>query len=583
VLTVRSDLATSYYAALWRDGGEATFQIAAVKPGEPAKIAWREEVDRPREWKLKFGPSKHPIYTLAVLPDRGTKPSIGLKDRDGLHDPKNAVAIAYFAVPFDGERALEIEIRKPGPFEAVVKDVDGRPLAGVPVLGVATPRYLFLDGFDPASVDETRVSWSWDFTNFDTVPNYKGNRERLAHATTNAEGKAVFEGFIGWAGLSEKTALFSRPRSVLAMPERRAASFVGAPDPAKVRLTAQGLPGRDHFITQRGLVAEGEWAGGRWEEPVRFVAGDVIEFHTPCRDVRLRPVSEVHAVKSGGTIDALKAGETRRHKIVLEEVEHLTIEGEVLLEEREKVGREYCGIDLLGPSGALLQTAGPRGSQGVPASGRIPFLFHVAKEGPYTIVVKTGRYPWAVVPEIQAPREGLAIKLSPEKKNVPCAIDLPGGYVVGAWPHRDLLSAFVSGGDAAGKPGLNTFVVFTETGSAVLRDVDLSAGPPPALKPALAPGTTVSGRVVDVDGLPVARRWVHLSWPGYFRMPHAYRFLSDLTGEDGRFEIPRVPPGPWRLYARESGERIGSELKVPDGAATWDAGTLVNVYASRQR
>ena len=63
-----------------------------------------------------------------------------------------------------------------------------------------------------------------------------------------------------------------------------------------------------------------------------------------------------------------------------------------------------CGIDLHGPSGALLQTAGPRGSQGVPASGRIPFLFHVAKEGPYTIVVKTGRYPWAVVPDIRAPR-----------------------------------------------------------------------------------------------------------------------------------------------------------------------------------
>ncbi|HEX7898314.1 MAG TPA: hypothetical protein VF950_11180 [Planctomycetota bacterium] len=574
VLTVRSDLATSFYAALWRDGGEAVFQIAPVKAGEPAKIAWREAVDRPREWKLKFGPSKHPTYTLAILPDRGATPVIGLKDRDGLHDPKNALAIAYFAVPFDGERALEIELKKPAPFVAEVKDVDGRPLAGAPLLGVATPRYLFLDGFDPASVDETRVTWSWDFTHFDTVPTFKGNRERLAHAKTGADGKAVLEGFIGWVGLSEKTAPFSRPRSVLAMPDRRAASFVAVLDPAKVRLTAQGLPGRDHFITQRGLLAEGEWAGGRWEEPVRFVAGDVVEFLTPCRDVRLRPVSEVHALKAGGTIDGLKPGETRRHKAVLEEVEHLTIEGEVRLDDLDK-GREYCGIDLHGPSGALLQSAGPRGSQGVPPTGRIPFLFHVAKEGPYTIVVKTGRYPWAVVPDVKAPREGLSIRLSPDKKNISCAINLPGGFVVGAWPHRDLLSSFASGGDALGKPGLNTFVVFTETGSAVLRDVALVEGAAPTLAPALTPGTTVTGRVVDVEGRPAARRWVHLSWPGYLKMPHAYRFLADLTGEDGRFEIPRVPAGPWRLYERETGTRIGEPFTIPEGSGAWDAGTRV--------
>lgn len=496
---------------------------------------------------------------------------MSLKDRDGLHDPKNALAIAYFAVPFDGERALEIELKPPGDVEAEVKDVEGRPLVGIPVLGVKTTRYLFLDGFDAASVDETRVSWSWDFTNFDTVPTFKGDRERLVNGRTNAEGKAVFKDFVGWVGLPEKVAPFSRPRSVLAMPDRRAAAFVATLDPAKVRLTAQGLPGRDHFITQRGLVAEGEWAGGRWEEPVRFVAGDVVEFHTPCRDLRLRPVSEVHALKSGGTIEGLKSGETRRHKIVLEEVEHLTIEGEVLLERREK-GREYCGIDLLGPSGETLQSVGPRGSQGVPESGRVPFLFHVAKPGPYTVVVKTGHYPWAVVPDVKAPREGLSIRLSPEPKPIPCVIDLPGGFVVGSWPHRDLLSSFVSGGSAHGKPGLNTFVIFTETGSAVLRDVKLEPGMSMSLKPVLTPGTTVTGRVVDVEGRPVARRWVHLSWPGYLRMPHAYRFLSDLTGEDGRFEIPRVPPGPWRLYARETGERIGDPLTVPEGAGTLDAG-----------
>lgn len=494
-----------------------------------------------------------------------------MKERDGLHDPKNARAIAYFAVPFDGERALEIELKPPGPFEATVTDVEGKPLVGIPVMGVATPRYLFLDGFDAASVDETRVSWSWDFTNFE-IPTFKGNRERLVNGRTNAEGKAVFPDFVGWIGLSEKIAPFSRPRHVLAMPERRAERFLAALDPAKVRLSAQGLPGKDHFITQRGLIAEGDWAGGRWEEPVRFVAGDVVEFFTPCPSLGLRPVSEVHAVKTGGTIEGLKPGETRRHKIVLEEVEHLTIEGEVLLEGLEK-GREYCAIELLATSGAVLQTAGPRGSQGVPASGRVPFLFHVAKPGPYTVVVKAGRYPWAVVRDVQAPREGLSIRLSPEKKNVACAVDLPGGFVVGAWPQRELLSSFGSGGDALGKPGLNSFVVFTETGSAVLRDVDLGEGTSKTLSPKLSPGATVSGRAVDSEGRPLARRWVHLSWPGYLKMPHAYRFLADLTGEDGRFEIPRVPAGPWRLYDRDSGLRIGDEFSIPEGAGTFDAGT----------
>jgi hypothetical protein len=580
-LTLASTLAPSYYAALWRDGGEeAGLRVFPVRSGEPARLAWREEVDRPREWKLKFGPSRHPTYTLAILPDRGAAPALGLKDRDGLHDPRNALAIAYFAVPFDGERALEIRLDAPAPLVASVTDADGRPLADVPLLGVATPRYLFLDGFDLGSVDETRVSWSWDFTNFDTVPTFKGNRERLVHAKTDSEGKAVLQGFVGWLGLSEKIAPFSRPRSVLAGPERREARFVAHLDPAKIRLSASGLPGRDHFITQRGLIAEGEWAGGRWDEPVRFVAGDVVEFFTPCRQVRLRPVSEVHVVKSGGSVDDLKPGETRRHRIALEEVEHPTIEGEVLLEGREK-GREYCSIELWGADGELRQSVGPRGSQGVPESGRVPFLFHVAEEGPYTVVVKAGRYPWAVVPDVKAPREGLAIRLQPEKKNIPCPVELAGGFVVGSWPHRELLSSFVSGGEALGKPGLNTFVVFAEAGAAVLRDVRLEEGTSTSLKPVLSPGASVKGKAVDVDGRPLARRWVHLSWPGYFRMPHAYRFLADLTDEEGRFEIPKVPAGEWRLYFRESGERIGDVLRVPEGVGAWDSGA--NVYAGHKR
>ena len=146
--------------------------------------------------------------------------------------------------------------------------------------------------------------------------------------------------------------------------------------------------------------------------------------------------------------------------------------------------------------------------------------------------------------------------------------------MVGAWPHRDLVSDFISGAQPAGKPGLNTFVVIGESGSAVLRNVKLDEGTPPKLEVTLTPGTTVAGRLVDGEGKPVAGQWVHLSWPGYFRMGSAFRWLADLTGEDGRFEIPRVPVGPWRVYLRGTGIPVGGELAVPADAGRWDAGEL---------
>jgi len=62
-------------------------------------------------------------------------------------------------------------------------------------------------------------------------------------------------------------------------------------------------------------------------------------------------------------------------------------------------------------------------------------------------------------------------------------------------------------------------------------------------------------------------------------MASAFRWLSDLTGDDGRFEIPRVPAGPWRIYVRGSGAPAGEPFTVPEGSAAWDAGDLKNTGA----
>jgi len=356
-----------------------------------------------------------------------------------------------------------------------------------------------------------------------------------------------------------------------------------------VRLTVDGLPGKDYSITERGLVVEGDWPlpsgfkPARWSERLSFLQGKSAEFFTPCREVRVAPMSKVHRIASGDLIREIVPGEDRKHAVKVEELPHKTIEGEAVFEPSDLLSREHCGIELYesGPAGRLIRAAGSIGGPGVPKSGRVPFAFHVLDEGPYAVVVRSGNYACAVVRDVKAPREELIVPLSLDKKNIPCTLIVRGkdgaevpGAVVGAWPHRDLVNDFISGTRAAGKPGLNTFVIHAETGSAVLRDVKIEEGQPPKLEATLTPGITVTGRLVDGDGKPIVGQWVHLSWPGYFRMGSAFRWLSDLTGDDGRFEIPKVPVGPWRVYLRGSGAPAGGELSVPAEGGSWSAGDL---------
>lgn len=579
--------ADSFWAILRRDGSDE-FRIEPVKAGIPAPIAWREEVAQPRIWKLKFGPSKHPTYQLILVPG-GPKPEPHVAELGAFHDPEKSLAIAYFAIPLDGTRELQVSLARPAPLEVAVQDPAGAPLAGIRIVGIRTPQYLFQDGFDPERVDAMQLSWSWDFWNFDHVPTIKIPPARIVTARTGDQGTCTLEGFEGWAGVSERDERFVMPRSVLVPAGVRSLRFCVVRPPTSVRLAVEGLPGRDTTITERGLVVEGDWplpAGfkpARWSERLSFLQGKTAEFFTPCREVRVRPESKVHRAASGGVVAGLVPGESRRHAVVIEEVPHQTIEGEVVFEPSDRLAREHCGIELYedSPAGRLLRPAGSLGGPGVPKSGRVPFAFHVTGEGPYTVVVRTGHYACAVVRGVRAPKEELLIPLSLDKRSIPCPIqvrDKAGaavpGAVIGTWPHRDLVSDFLSGSQPAGKPGENTFVILAESGSAILRSVRVEEGSPPRLEATLTPGTKVTGRLVDGEGRPIAGQWVHLSWPGYFRMASAFRWLSDLTGDDGRFEIPGVPAGPWRLYLRGTGAPAGDPLAVPEGSAAWDAGDL---------
>jgi hypothetical protein len=581
--------ASAFWAVLLRDGDDR-FTVEKVAAGTRTAIRWHEEVDHPRAWKLKFGPNRHPTYQVILLPGSDVRPEIRMNDLEGFHDPGRALAIAYIAIPLDGERDLTLSLRPADPLQVSVVDPRGKPIERMRVTGIRTPRYFFLDGFELESVDALHPSWPFSFWNYDHIPNHKVAPARVVNLETDANGACRFEGFVGWIGILERSERFAWPRSLLAMPDLRKVDFTVARDPAQVRLTVDKLPGRNHSPTEKGLVVEGEWPmppgfePRRWSERLPFPQGNVVEFFTPCSELRVKPMSQVFKVSVGETIQGLAPGETRRHRVALEELPHLTIEGEVVFDLTEALVREHCSVELCeaGPSGRIVRAAGALRGPGVPKNGHMPFGFHVTSEGPYTIVVRTGNHPGVVVRDVRAPKEDLVIAMTEETPTVPCSIRVRGqggsaedGFVVGTWPHREILNGFISGDAPFGRAGINSFIVYGEKGSAILRNVRLGENAQHELDATLSPGTKVTGRVVDREGKPVAGQWVHLSWPGYFRMSSAYRWLSDYTQPDGRFEIDRVPAGPWRLYARGTGSPVGDALTVPANQGAFDVGTLV--------
>ncbi len=580
-LTVRSGSGDPIWALLSREG---VTRVEKLSPNERRTLRWHEEVDHPREWKLKFGPTKHPAYRLVLVRD-GPRPAFEGADQEGFHDPQKALAVAYFAIPLDGERELELSLLPPPPLEVRVLESSGAPAAGVPVVAIPSPRYFFSDGFDAAGVDSMQLSSRWAYFNFDPEPHTPDLSARWRVRRTDATGRCRFEGFTGWVGISEKTEHYALPRNRLVMDDVRSVDFVVHRPAAKLRLDAKGLPGSDFHFRERGFLVEGHWpappgtAPRPWSEKIPFVGGDFAEFTTPSVELRLTPLSRVHRIKSGGVVRDLKPGESRRHLVELEPLPHRVISGEVLLEDRAAAGKEQCIVELWGA--AMLDMDMTRGGSGVAGSGRVPFVLRALDEGPYSLVVRTGSYPITVVPDVKAPREGLSIRMTREAEPFTCPLTVRTaegaavpGFVVGTWPHRDLVQGFWSGSAAKVRPGLNTLVVLADAGVAVLRDVKAESGTALRLEAVLSPGAVLKGRLVDGKGAPLAGEWVHVSWPGYLRMANAYRWLADRTGPDGRFEIARVPAGPWRLYAHSDGGRLGDEFTLSADARVHDLGEV---------
>jgi RNA polymerase sigma factor (sigma-70 family) len=117
------------------------------------------------------------------------------------------------------------------------------------------------------------------------------------------------------------------------------------------------------------------------------------------------------------------------------------------------------------------------------------------------------------------------------------ATDARGDYLIRSVPRRD----------PEGKPS-KVFVVATKDGHAGVDSpsIALPSGTddsPRVLDPVhLAPGVSLSGKVVDPKGRPVAGAWVDV------RGPYALRAQSVRTDEKGHFRVPNMPKGLVSLY-----------------------------------
>ena len=150
------------------------------------------------------------------------------------------------------------------------------------------------------------------------------------------------------------------------------------------------------------------------------------------------------------------------------------------------------------------------------------------------------------------PWKGSAMSGDPEHT---VTTDARGEYLIRSVPRRD----------PEGKPS-QFFVVATKDGYAGVDSPRVALPPgtddsPRVLDPIrLAPGFSLSGRVVDPQGRAVAGAWVNV------RGPYALHAQSVRTDEQGRFRVPNLPKGLVSLYF-EYGPLFAMGKYLADGTA----------------
>jgi hypothetical protein len=277
---------------------------------------------------------------------------------------------------------------------------------------------------------------------------------------------------------------------------------------------------------------------------------------------------ELPGFSNAGVPVSLSAGETVATVLRLEPVQLL--EGVV----QDAQGRPLAQAALFAwplggrQVGVVESISGPDGS----------FALAGVTPGPWTLMVEAPGFGTLRLERVEVPARPLVLKLEGEARTL-------GGLVVTADGAPVAQARVLLGGPSVSSPreawsdakglfmfhglGFGRFVVRATAGQRVSSNesvvIDEGTGWLPPVKLTLGAGATLSGRVIDDKGNPLARAEVELTAP-----PAGDAFEIVRSDQQGRFTIGPVAPGRYQAWARAAGHALVSppevELRVESSA-----------------